>query len=57
MAEGSVVGYLAITIDSRAYAGQTFAVNKIGSYKTTPVLTTAIIKDDSKSIRKLMGLE
>ena len=57
MAEGSVVGYLAITIDSRAYAGKTFAVNKIGSYTTTPVLTTAIILDDSKSIKKLMGLE
>ena len=57
MSEGSVVGYLAITIDARDYTDKTFAVNKLGCYTTTPVLATAIIKDDSKSIRKLMGLE
>ncbi len=57
MQEGSVVGYLAITIDSRAYTNKTFTINKLGSYETTPRLTTALIKDTSKTIKALMGLE
>ena len=57
MAEGSVVGYLAVTIHAPSYQGMTFAVNKLGYYKTTPILATAIMTDDSKSIKKLMGLE
>lgn len=57
MTEGSVVGYLAVTIDSRAYTGKTFAINKLGTYTTTPRLSTAIIKDSTKSIKALMGLE
>lgn len=57
MAEGSVVGYLAITIDSRAYTDKTFAINKLGTYTTTPRLATALIKDQAKTIKALMGLE
>lgn len=57
MAEGSVVGYLAVTIHAPSYQNMSFAINKLGSYKTTPVLATAIMTDDSKSIKKLMGLE
>lgn len=57
MSEGSVVGYLAITIDSRAYTDKTFAINKLGTYATTPRLATALIKDQAKTIKALMGLE
>lgn len=57
MAEGSVVGYLAVTIDSRAYTDKTFAINKLGTYTTTPRLATALIKDQAKTIKALMGLE
>lgn len=57
MSEGSVVGYLAVTIFSGDYTNKTFAINKIGTYTTTPRLSTAVIKDTSKTIRALMGLE
>lgn len=57
MSETSVVGYLAITIDSRVYCDKTFTVNKLGCYSTTPRLSTALVKDTTKSIKALMGLE
>ncbi len=57
MAEGSVVGYLAVTIYSGLYTNKTFAINKLGTYSTTPRLATDLIKDQTKTIKALMGLE
>jgi hypothetical protein len=59
MAEGSYVTYIAITIYSGNYTNKTFAVNKIGGYKTTPSFVSALVPEteNRKTIKSLMELE
>lgn len=56
MSEGSMVGYLAITVHSENYKNKSFTVNNFGGYQTTPRFSSAFVSSNGKSIAELMEL-
>ena len=59
MSAGTRLTYIGITVYSGDYTGKAFAVNKLGTYNTTPSFISALVpmSDTMKNIPALMGLE
>lgn len=56
MSEGSVVAYLGITVSAANYLNQSFSINNIGAYNTTPQFSSSFVNADGKTISGLLGL-
>lgn len=56
MSEGSVVAYLGISIEAAKYVGQSFTINNIGAYATTPQFGSSFVDAGGKTIPELLGL-
>ncbi len=56
MKEGTIVSYLAVTVQAQEFANKTFSVNLFGAYATVPSFASALVQSDN-TIDKLMGLD
>ena len=56
MSEGSVVSYFGITISAASYLNQSFSINNIGAYSTTPQFSSSFVDAGGKTIPELLGL-
>ncbi len=56
MSEGSVVAYLAISIEASKNLNKAFTVNYVGAYETTPAFTSSFIVAEGKTIPELLGM-
>lgn len=56
MGEGSVVAYLGISVSAASYLNQSFSINNIGAYTTTPQFSSSFVDAGGKTIPELLGL-
>ena len=56
MKEGTIVSYLAVTVQAQEFANKTFSVNLFGAYATVPSFASALVQPDN-TIAELMELD